>query len=139
MIAVTLIQIPQWGTVTLLELIWTAIGGATVLFVLCMLNVVFDGFRATEKGTVERMAAGAYVRREIVRLAQGGLILGVGLYSDLQPPLVPGPGFVTPAGLILISSLYLLAILVVIQSFGDWHGRNEIIRELRRKGIDLDK
>lgn len=134
MLYTTIIEVPQWHGATAIEIIWTATGLVTVLFVLWMLYIVTVGYRETPSETLEKEASMAYVRREVVRLIQGGLVLTVGLYITFWVDNPPH-SFITLTGLLATISLFLLALLVVVQSFLDWRARVKIINEMHEKGI----
>ena len=137
MFSSTLIEIPQWHGITILEAIWTVVGLITVILVLCMLKIVTEGWLSTPEGTIERDASRAYVRREVIRLLQGLCVFGVGIYVTFWVDSPPGPAYTTIAGLIVVIALFAIAILVALQSLWDWQARNRIIKELRQKGVHL--
>jgi SNF family Na+-dependent transporter len=135
-LSTTIIEIPQWGHITLIEILWTTIGLFTVIFVLAMLRIVTLGMLGTPKGTIERDASVAYVRREIVRLLQGLCIFGVGVYVTFFAASPPGPAFITIPGLAITIALFGIAGSVVLQSILDWRARRKIIGEIQKRGIE---
>jgi len=117
-----LIPIPQWGTVSLIEAIWTLVGILAVLVSLLSLPKVVVDFIVAKHAPQGKLAAArvllarGHVRRELIRLAQGIIILSVGIFADLQPnPLTS----ITLVGLAVTTGLVALAALVGLQSLLD--------------------
>lgn len=128
MIAVTLIEIPSWGNVTLIEAMWL-ISGLVVLTVssayLRPLSLDWMAAAASRRDVLRVVAAGN-LRREVLRLAQGLAIAGIGIYVATQPTAVPGPAVTTVTGLVLTGALIAIALLVAGGSISDWHARGEV-------------
>lgn len=135
MIATTLIQIPQWGSVTLFELLWVIIGGVTTLFCHLMLRTVTLAYFSIPKETARRIVARQYVRRELFRLSGGYSIFGSGIYLCLLDPPTPGPALTTPSGLVILAVIYYQGTLHVIQSYFDWRDRKKVVEEIEKGGI----
>ena len=131
-----LIPIPQWGTVSLIEGIWTLVGiVAVIVSLLSMPKVVVD-YVVTKHAPRGKLAdartllARGHVRRELIRLSQAFIILAVGLFADFQPnPLTS----ITLTGLALTSGLVALAALVGLQSMLDRMQREQAEALLREQ------
>lgn len=130
MIGQTLIEIPAWGTLTLIEAIWLVSGLTAMIFAGSHIRPLYDDWAlARDSGRpVLTAVAGGYLRREIVRLAQGVCLASIGVYAALEPPAIPGPAFVTPVGLVLTGVLLTVSLLVSVQSGWDWRTRHEVQR-----------
>lgn len=75
-----------------------------------------------------REIAWGYLRREIVRLASGLAILGVGGYAAVMPNAIPGPSFITPIGIVITFVFFFIAYTSAIQSLWDWKMRHTVQR-----------
>lgn len=121
MIAVTLIRVPSYGTVSLIEFIWTMTGLITILYCVFQLRRaefrLYDVKRSGRNGSMILLAKG-YVEREIVRVLQGVCIFGIGIYADVQTA-PGGVNYITPAGIVITFALFMLGVLVVFQSVSD--------------------
>lgn len=128
MLATTLIEVPQWGNATLIELIWLMSGVFAMLFTAAHFPPLLKDYK-TSKITNNRVVilmAQDYFRREVLRCLEGSLIVIVGGYASLTKPLVPGPAFITIVGLVITIVFLLFGTFVSIQSAWDWHSRTEI-------------
>jgi len=119
LVGALLIPIPQWGTVSLIEAVWTLVGlVAVIVSGLSTPKVLVDYIVAKHAppsalSDARVLLARGHVRRELIRLAQGLIILGVGLFADLTPNPFTS---ITLAGLVLTTGLVSLAALVALQS-----------------------
>lgn len=130
MIADTLVTIPAWGRVTLLEAIWLASGVMAVMFTLAHMRALVEDYLAAA-GTgrpVLSAVAWAYLRRETIRFLQGLCLSVIGIYACWQPSPAPGPSKVSVIGLVLTFVLFSLGLLVSLQSHWDWKTRHEVQR-----------
>ena len=138
--ATILVPIPQWGTVSLIEAVWTLVGIIAIMFSLWNLpRVVVDWVLARHatggQWTAARiLIARGHIRRELIRFAQGVIIFAIGVYADIQPNLVPQ---VTILGLIITAGLVLLAGLVALQSYLDRIQRKQA-EEVLQEAIDRE-
>lgn len=132
-----LIRIPEWGSATVLEIAWTAIGAATLLIVAWN----YAGARASMAVTLDfedeyEIAAAhvirfGYLRREAVRFAIGVIIFAIGITGDYQAPITK-PSVATLTGLVLTAGLFVIGLVTVVQSFFD--GRDRLrVRDLLMK------
>ncbi len=124
----TLIEVPAWGTMTLIEAVWLASGLLALIVTGRHLFPLYDDWRvakSTGRPVLEKVAW-AYVRREIIRMAQGLCLVTVGAYAALQEQAIPGPAVVTITGLVLTVILLILALLISLQSVMDWRTRGEV-------------
>lgn len=130
MITTTLIQIPQWGRLTLLEGVWLGSGLMALGFSAAHLpQLTRDYIVSLQTGRrVLQIVAWGYVRRELFRFLQGACLTVIGAYAALLENPIPGPAKVSIVGLVLTSVLFLLAFLVSAQSFFDWRTRTETQR-----------
>jgi hypothetical protein len=123
-----LIPVPQWGTASLIEIIWFVVGLCAFIFsMVAMPKVVTDyvlsrdaADRGSKVGKARLLLARGHVRREVIRLIQSGIIMGIGAYALVQPNLFTK---ITPSGLILTIGLVALAVLVAFQSLLDRNQR----------------
>jgi hypothetical protein len=120
----TLIEIPSWGSANLIEIIWTATGvGMIAVSVWALPRVIGDwiiGRRIPGHYSKARtLLARGHIRREIIRLAQGGIVLTIGIYAVVQPNPLPGPVVVSPFALVLTVGLLALGALTGLQSVLD--------------------
>lgn len=122
----TLIEIPSWKTVTLVEAIWLVSGLAVVLFCSFHIRPLYRDWQAVLEQPALRAIASGYLRREIIRLLQGLCITGIGAYASTQPPVVTGLAFISIVGIVITSALVGLALSIAVQSAWDWRTREEI-------------
>lgn len=131
MTAATLIRIPEIGNATLLEIIWTLIGAAT----LAIVTWNYSGAKASlvtpihltdehEIRAAEVIRRG-YLRREAVRFITAGLILATGVTGCIVSP-ISRPSVTTVTGLVLTVAFFIIGLLNVAQSFFDQHDRHEV-------------
>lgn len=126
----TLIEIPQWETINLIEAIWLGSGLLALSFAAlrtpALLRDYRDALIANEPDIC--IIARGYLRREIIRIAQAICVVGIGTYAAQEPPLTPGPAQISVTGLVLTAVLILISLLVALQSFFDWRDRGDIRR-----------
>jgi len=130
MLATTLIRIPEWGSATILEIIWTLIGATT----LAVVTWNFAGAKANLitpvdlEDSYERDAAGVirrgYLRREAVRFVTALMILSTGITGDVIHS--PTSRFTTITGLWLTAAFFIIGLLNVVQSILDQRDRHEV-------------
>jgi hypothetical protein len=132
MIATTLIEIPQWSTVTLIEAVWLLAGVIAFAFAALRMRPLLDDFRRAVEAREDDVCiiARGYLRRELIRVAQSLCVISVGLYAAAEAPAVPGPARISIIGLVVTAVLIAISVLVALQSFLDWRDRNEIRRIL---------
>jgi len=128
-----LIPIPSWGDVSLIEAIWTAVGMVALFASLWSMPKVVVDFVVAKHAPSGKMAearvmlARGHIRRECIRLAQGAIILLIGLYADFQPQPYSK---ITLVGLFLTLGVVALAALVAVQSLLDRRQRDAAERVL---------
>lgn len=135
MIAVTLIEVPAWGNTTLIEALWTLSGAISATVIFPNLLKVIAGYKIAWDAKTERIGrriAWGYVRRELLRLSGALTIVGLGIYTDIQAPLMPGPSFITPTGIVLTVALFWLSAECGIQSVMDHRQRKAIHKALEQ-------
>lgn len=123
-----IIEIPSWGTLTLIEAIWLWSGLLALTFAGLRMSPLLDDYRLAGK-TSERdlsVIARGYLRRELIRVAQACTIIAIGVYTALEPSSVPGPARTSVVGLVITAALILLSLLVSLQSYLDWRDREEV-------------
>lgn len=130
MLTTTLIEVPSWGDVTLIEGVWLASGLLALCVTIFHLGPLYDDWRVAKLTgrIVLAKVAWAYVRREIIRMAQGACLTTIGIYAAVEPPAIPGPAVVSLVGLVLTGVLLALSLLVSLQSMLDWRTREEVQR-----------
>jgi hypothetical protein len=119
--ATTLIEIPSWGTASLIEIVWTLCGVAVIVFSVYGIPYTISLWRtAVQQGDeVMEILAGGYVRRESFRVIQGVLIAAIGVYGCVIGQPRPGPVVVSPVGLFLTCGLLLIGATIAAQSMLD--------------------
>lgn len=117
-------------------MLWLLAGVSATLFCVSHLRVLVEDwvFAAKADSEVLREIAWSYLRREMVRLVQGLLISGIGIYAALEPPARPGPAVVSVVGIILTAVLLLLAFSTSLMSWWDWHDRKKINHLVAKNG-----
>jgi hypothetical protein len=131
-----LIEIPSWGSASLIEIVWTLIGvGVIGVSLYALPRVVADWKLAKrgQRGPAMTLLARGHIEREFLRLAQGFIILAVGIYAAITPSIVPGPVVISLTGLVITAGLLLLGVLVAVQSIRDRQRRTAAERILRRE------
>jgi hypothetical protein len=133
-----LIEIPSWSNATLVELIWLFSGIlAFTIASMRLVPLVRDLNLAKLIGEDDLcVIARGYLRRETVRMAQASCIIGIGIYSSITAPGVPGPARTTVVGLVITAALILISLLVAFQSYLDWSDRKEVQRIIKRSHDD---
>ena len=127
MISQTVIGVPAWGSVTIIEAIWLLTGISAMFFTAAHIRPLYDDWVAARldgRPEIQLVAAG-YLRREVIRFLQGVCLMSIGLYAAASEPAI-GKNVVTPVGLVLTMVLFLLAVLVSVQSWWDWRTRHEL-------------
>ena len=127
-----LIEVPQWGNVTLIEAVWLCSGLLAFTLAILRLPLLWRDARAARRVREKDLyvLARGYLRRELVRIWQALTIIIIGFYASVQPPAIPGPARISVTGLILTGGLLALGLLVALQSFLDWRDRAEVKRIL---------
>jgi hypothetical protein len=133
-----LIPIPQWGTASLIEIIWFAVGLCAFILSLVSTPKVLTDYgiskEAPDRGSVvgeaRLLLARGHVRREVIRLLQSGIIMSIGAYALVQPNVFTK---ITVSGLILTAGLVALAVLVALQSLLDRNQRRHAEEVLDRE------
>lgn len=128
MLNATLIEIPSWGPLNLIEAIWLFSGVGALAFTTAHVRPLYrDWVAAGMAGRpVLRLVAGGYLRRELIRMTQGGCLSAIGVYAALEPPPAPGPARISVIGLVITGMLLALAFLVSAQSWLDWRTRRAV-------------
>lgn len=126
----TLIEIPEWETVTLIEAIWMSSGMiALFLTALRMPPLVRDSRNARELHERDLyVIARGYLRRELIRMTQALCVISIGVYAAVEPSAVPGPARISIVGLVITGVLIAISLLVALQSYLDWRDREEVRR-----------
>ena len=125
-----LIEIPTWGTVTMIEAIWLATGIVTLLVTAPHLPPLVRELRSIETGrpVLYRLHRG-YVRREVGRMLQGAVICAIGVYAATQGSVVNGT---TWTGLAITVGFLLIASAAGLMSWWDWRDREIVQRDIER-------
>ena len=135
-LATRLYEVPQWGTATLPEVIWLFSGVLALFFCAAHLPSLVRDYRAarTVKSSgaglnqprVLRLVAWSYVRRELIRLVQAGIIAGFGIYGTVIPPAAPGPAVISILGIILTGLFLIINFSVALMSWWDFKTRSQV-------------
>lgn len=129
MLAETLIRVPQYGTVSLLELVWTVSGVGLMVLIFVNFKDLLDeiGVRPGLRGAKERHASlvivHSYYRREFLRLFKSFIITGIGIVADVAPNL---SHYTNATGLVVTVGLFSLSALVGLQSVLDRIDRKRV-------------
>lgn len=136
MIAVTQFHVPEWGTMSLIEFIWTLSGLFTVYFCGVQLERAHQRFLdviASGRNGPMKALAHAYRRREALRLMQGVVITGIGVYASATV----GLPYITWVGILITVGLMFVGGLAVLQSLLDaktaHHVTELLLDEMRGK------
>ena len=141
-----IIRIPEWGSATILEIAWTAIGAMTLAIVAwnyagAKANLrtpidLNDEYEVEAASVIRR----GYIRREAVRFFIAVVILSIGITGDYQPSL-RRPSVTNLTGLVLTAGLFAIGLVTSVQSFFDGHDRKEVrdlLSKSRRFRADTD-
>jgi len=125
----SLIEIPQWGRVTLVEVLWLASGLMALTFALLRLKPLWIDYQITKRLDQADLCviSFGYLRREALRIVTALSIVFIGVYTCATTSVIPGPAKVSLTGLIITSSLFIVSLSVSAQSILDWRDRNKTI------------
>lgn len=128
--ASSLIEIPQWGNMTLIEAIWMGSGFLCMLLCGQHLITLWGDWMAQAMARREVLASVAWdnFRRELLRFAEGCVPAGIGMYASITPPPLPGPAVISPVGLAITGLFLANSFIVSLQSKLDWNGRYKVQR-----------
>lgn len=135
----TIIEIPQWGRVTLIEALWLLSGLMALCFAVLRIRPLWDDYQSSKRVGEEDLCviAFGYLRREALRVATALCITYVGVWVCLTKSIVPGPARISLSGLFLTIALFIISLIVSIQSIMDWRNRNKTIEIVtKRKTAD---
>lgn len=139
-LSTTIIEIPGWGDVSIIEAIWDFIGAASAAIILYSLYPVYVDWR--NASGILRPIAGGYFRREVIRLVQAIAVLGIGIYASLTPPAFHNHDYTTPTGIVLTFALFVIGVGIGLQSFLDKRLRSHLLGYLESQDeiqqVDLD-
>jgi hypothetical protein len=128
------VPLPQWGSANILEISWT-MAGLVVLLVAVPNYLEVRGTLATrlvrvptENRPIATIIVGGYVRREVLRMFKGALMVVLGVVGMWQPN--PTPSLASYTGLVLTAGLFVLGLTVAAQSLLDRRDR-ELIDDLQ--------
>ena len=123
-----LIEIPEWGTVNLIEAVWLFSGLLAFACAALRAHPLVSDYRiANSIGEKDlNVIARGYMRREFIRLAQASIIIAIGAYGAHEPSALPGPARVSTTGLIITAGLISISFFVSLQSVLDWRDREKV-------------
>lgn len=134
----TLIEIPQWSTVTLIELIWLLAGILAFSISAVRFRPLLLDYRYTQALGEDDLCiiARGYLRREAVRVAQALCIISIGVYSAIAPPAFQqatgaNAARVSLVGVVITGVLISISLLISVQSSLDWRDRNQVKRIIK--------
>lgn len=132
----SLIEIPEWGTITLIEVLWLASGLMALAFASLRIRPLWIDYELTKRlGDADLyIIARGYLRREALRIVTALAITFIGAYSVLTNPAFSGPARVSVGGLLVTASLFVVSLIVSMNSILDWHDRVRTM-EIIRRGI----
>jgi hypothetical protein len=130
----TVIEIPQWGSATLIEILWLASGLMALSFSSLRIHALWVDYQLTMRlGHADLcIIARGYLRREVLRIVTALAITFIGVYSVLTDPLLPGPARISISGLLITASLFVISLIVSVNSVLDWHDRIRTMEIVRR-------
>ena len=135
-VADIIIHLPEYKTVNLVEAVWMATGIFTVLFcarhirpLLKDYNLARNLVKSDPAKEYLLIVSFSYVRREVVRMFQGALIIGLGIYA-MSLPSPGGHAVITPVGIVVTGVLMLIGASAALQSWWDNNTRGHILRIL---------
>ena len=125
----SLIDIPSWGRVTLIEILWLASGLMALTFASLRVKPLWVDYTITKHLDQQDLCiiAYGYLRREVLRIITASSITFIGIYVCVTTPVTPGPARVTVTGLILTACLFVISLIVSLNSVLDWRDRNNTI------------
>lgn len=125
----TLIEIPRWKTVTLVEALWLASGIMAMTFASLRLKPLWYDYQISKRLGQDDLCiiAFGYLRREALRVATALSIIGTGIWTCTTDSARPGPAVTSISGLFLTASLLSISLIVSVQSVMDWNDRNKTI------------
>lgn len=129
--AIGVLASAQWGTVSLVEIIWTLTGLFGAYFTWSNLNDSKKYVKAVSAMNGERLVlarelriiAFGHYRNELLRLAMFAIIITIGIAAMLTPPAVAHQP-VTPVAIAITMGLLGITALLVIASFLDRRQRD---------------
>ena len=126
MLSVTLIEVPTWGTMNLVEFLWLLAGAGAMFFPAIHLRPLYRDWLAAQIANLPiiQLVAAGYLRREIIRLLQGVCITAIGVYASVSDS--PIGDMVTVTALVITGVFLSLAALVTVQSIWDWKTRGQV-------------
>lgn len=132
----SVIEIPSWQTVTLIEALWLASGLMALAFASLRIHPLWVDYELTKRLDQEDLCiiARGYLRREVLRIVTGAAITIIGVYAVSTNSLVPGPARVSVAGLLITASLFLISLIVSLNSILDWRDRANTIAIVLKRG-----
>jgi len=131
----SLIEIPEWGTINLIEVLWLASGLMALTFASLRIRPLWVDYELSKRvGDADLcIIARGYLRRETLRIVTALAITLIGVYSVLTDPAIPGPARVSVAGLLITVGLFVISLVVSINSILDWHDRVRTMEIVRRR------
>jgi hypothetical protein len=125
----SLIEIPEWGRVSLVEVLWLASGIMALTFATLRLKPLWIDYQITKRLDHEDLCiiSFGYLRREVLRIVSALSIVVVGVYTCATNSAVPGPSRISVTGLVITASLFIISLAVSAQSILDWRDRNKTI------------
>lgn len=131
----TLIEVPAWGSATLVEILWLASGLMALLFSSLRIRPLWLDYQVTKRLKQEDLCiiAFGYLRREILRIVTAIDIALIGLWYVANSSPIPGPAKLTIGGLLITVGLFIISLIVSVNSVLDWRDRNNTIEIVRKR------
>lgn len=125
----SLIEIPEWGSISLIEILWLASGMFALGVSSMRIMPLWSDYQLTKQLDHKDLCiiARGYLRREILRIVTALIITFIGVYTVVTYPAMPGPARVSVAGILITAGLFLISLIVSIQSILDWRDRAKTI------------
>lgn len=136
-LSTVLIKIPAWGTVTLIEMIWTVIGVLSSIIVVADFHQASVDYKlviSSSRNGAMKILAWGYVRRGALRGVTCASLLTVGVYSCIQAS-PNGVNYISIVGIVITVCFFFIGSVTALQAFFDYRQRKQVAEELERADI----
>lgn len=131
----SLIEVPEWGTANLIEILWLFSGLMALSFAGLRIRPLWIDYQLSKRLGYDdlRIIARGYLRREALRVVTAASIIFIGSYTCLVDSVVAGPARVTVGVLIITAALFVISLIVSVNSILDWRDRALTIEIVNRR------
>lgn len=136
-LATVVIQVPEWGDITLIEALWDLLGAIGLMVTVGRLASIQRDRKLFHGGRINTLVPDptrrramlvlwrSLRRREAARVVQMSAIGVLGVWASLQPSLIK-PSVITPTGLIITGILFIVVLATIVQSINDSRAAREV-------------